>query len=85
MFKIPIEDLHQHSMCGISKWSKHANMLHLAQLIIWDEAGNQSQYAMEAVDCTLQDICGSCQPFGGIATVFGGDFRQTLPVVRQGA
>ena len=36
------------------------------------------------MDCLLQDIHSSSKPFGGITTVFGGDFQQTLPVVPHG-
>jgi hypothetical protein len=84
MFKIPVKGLHEHSMCAISKRGHHADMLRKTCLIIWDEAGNQNQFAMEAVDQTLQDICNTDRAFGRITTVFGGDFWQTLPVVPQG-
>jgi hypothetical protein len=85
MFKIPVEGLNEHSTCGIAKRGHHADMLRCARLIIWDEAGNQNRFAMEAVDRTLQDICSSGRAFGGITTVFGGDFQQTLPVVPRGS
>ena len=41
-----------------------------------------NRLAFEAVDRTLRDIT-DCPhiPFGGLVVVFGGDFRQTLPVV----
>ena len=39
------------------------------------------RYALEAVDRTLRDITGLELPFGGKVMVFGGDFRQLLPVV----
>jgi ATP-dependent DNA helicase PIF1 len=40
--------------------------------------------AIEALDKTLQDVTGCNQLFGGKIVVFGGDFRQVLPVVRRG-
>ena len=41
------------------------------------------KYAVEALNMMLQDIVdGSCA-FGGKVVVFGGDFRQILPVVRR--
>lgn len=40
--------------------------------------------AVEALDRSLQDITGCRSPFGGKVVVFGGDFRQVLPVVRHG-
>ena len=44
-------------------------------------------FAFEAVDRTLRDLMKAIdpvledQPFGGKVMVFGGDFRQILPVV----
>ncbi|KAM6547865.1 hypothetical protein CsatB_019541 [Cannabis sativa] len=39
---------------------------------------------LEAFDQMLKDITDSDLPFGGKVVVFGGDFRQVLPVVRKG-
>jgi hypothetical protein len=56
-------------------------------LIIWDEAPMINKYAFEAVNRCLQDIMREVDPrnadllFGGKIVVFGGDFRQILPVV----
>nr|XP_027075893.1 uncharacterized protein LOC113699739 [Coffea arabica] len=38
---------------------------------------------IEAVHCLLTDIVESDVPFGGKTIIFGGDFRQTLPVIEQ--
>ena len=44
----------------------------------------------ELVDATLRDIMGEVNPalqdipFGGKVLVFGGDLRQTLPVIKRG-
>jgi hypothetical protein len=84
-FKIPVESLHNQSTCGVSKESRYADMLRQVKLLIWDEAGNQSRFAPEAVDRTLRDIRNDNRPFGGITVVFGGDFQQTLPVVPKGS
>ena len=40
--------------------------------------------AFEAVDRTLQDITGLKRPMGGIPTLLCRDFRQILPVVKNG-
>ena len=40
--------------------------------------------AVETLDRSLQDIMGCIKPFGGKVMVFGGDFRQILPVVPRG-
>ena len=38
---------------------------------------------IEAVHCLLTDIMESDVPFGGKTIIFGGDFRQTLPIIEQ--
>ncbi|XP_056688170.1 uncharacterized protein [Spinacia oleracea] len=42
------------------------------------------RYQFEVVDRSLKDLMGNDLPFGGKIIVFGGDFRQVLPVVRNG-
>jgi ATP-dependent DNA helicase PIF1 len=45
-----------------------------------------NRHAVEALDINLRDILDKEDlPFGGMTVVFGGDFRQTLPVVRKGS
>src|ERR1051326_7085450 len=39
------------------------------------------KFAFEVVDRTLRDITQVDKPFGGKIFVFGGDFRQILPVI----
>ncbi|ONL94653.1 hypothetical protein ZEAMMB73_Zm00001d028081 [Zea mays] len=57
-----------------------------ASLIIWDEASMTKRQAIEALDNSMRDIMGRPGlPFGGRTVVFGGDFRQVLPVVRKGS
>jgi hypothetical protein len=85
MFKIPIDGLNEHSSCSIQKNSSRADLLCTTKTIIWDEVGAQHRHAVEAVDCTLCDICSNDQPFGGITVVISGDFLQTLPVVPKGS
>jgi len=53
-------------------------------LIIWDEVAMTRRQAVETLDRSLQDITGSVEPFGGKVIVFGGDFRQVLPIVPRG-
>ena len=55
-------------------------------LILWDEATTTKRQAVEALDNSMRDIMGRRdRPFGGKTVVFGGDFRQVLPVVRRGS
>lgn len=60
-------------------------LLKATSLIIWDEAPMTHRYAFEALDRTLQDIMQNTRVFGGKVMLFGGDFRQVLPVVLKGS
>ncbi|XP_063939345.1 uncharacterized protein LOC135148359 [Daucus carota subsp. sativus] len=85
-FKIPII-LDDFSVCNIAHDSDIAALIKETSLIIWDEAPMTHRYAFECLDRTLRDLMKSVdpqryhQPFGGITIVFGGDFRQVLPVI----
>ena len=83
-FRIPLNAV-QGTTCSISYNSRRAEEIRNASLILFDEAPMASKYTIEAVDLTLQDIFQSTKPFGGVAVLFGGDFRQTLPVVPNGS
>ena len=85
MFKIPIHDLTSTSFCAIPKNSLRAELIRHTKLIIWDEIGPQHRNCAEALDRTCRDIRNDDRPFGGITVVFGGDFQQTLPVVKGGS
>lgn len=82
-FKIPIK-LTSYSMCGFAKQSGMADLLRRASLIIWDEVAMTKRQAVETLDRSLQDIMECPLPFGGKVVVFGGDFRQVLPIVTRG-
>jgi hypothetical protein len=85
-FKIPVP-IHDTSICKISWNSQTAELLRVANLIIWDEAPMTHRHIFDAVDRTLRDLRktlpGGDQPFGGIPIVLGGDFQQILPVRRD--
>ncbi|RCV30685.1 hypothetical protein SETIT_6G115000v2 [Setaria italica] len=85
-FKIPLTLEDGGCCCSFTKQSGTAKLLQQASLIIWDEASMAKRQAMEALDNSLRDIMGRQDlPFGGKTVVFGGDFRQVLPVVRKGS
>ncbi|GKB34914.1 ATP-dependent DNA helicase PIF1-like protein [Tanacetum coccineum] len=71
--------------------SELADLIRRAKLIIWDEAPMINRHCYEAFDRTLRDICRSDrstpskQVFGGKVVLFGGDFRQILPVIPCGS
>jgi len=85
--KIPVQGLNSTSTCYISRDSKLAALLQATALIVWDEAVMMHKHVFEAVNRSLQDIMAVINPtfkflpFGGLVMVFGGDFRQILPVV----
>lgn len=80
-FKAPLSPLPT-SMCAISAQSPLADLIRRAELIVWDEAPMAHRYLLEALDRTLRDVTQNNEPFGGKVVLLGGDFRQTLPVIR---
>ncbi|KAI3812104.1 hypothetical protein L1987_16809 [Smallanthus sonchifolius] len=89
-FHIPL-NLVEDSFCHIKPDSDLARLLKQTSLIIWDEAPMVHKHGFEALDRSLKDIFTSTSgtssniPFGGKVIVFGGDFRQILPVVPNGS
>ncbi|XP_004301981.1 PREDICTED: ATP-dependent DNA helicase PIF1-like [Fragaria vesca subsp. vesca] len=83
-FKIPLDVKDPTSMCSIEKQSPLAQLVRDSTAIIWDEAPMTNRHAFEALDRTFCDIMGVEIPFGGKIMIFGGDFRQVLPVVPKG-
>jgi hypothetical protein len=71
-------------MCSFTKQSGTTELLRRASLITWDEVGMTKRQAVKALDRLLQDIMGCEKLFGGKVMLFGGDFRQVLPVVLRG-
>ncbi|XP_024156323.1 uncharacterized protein LOC112164346 [Rosa chinensis] len=82
-FKIPL-NLDASSTCCISKQSNLAELIRRSSAIICEEAPMMHRFAFEALDRTFEDIIGGDLLFGGKVIIFGGDFRQVLPVVHKG-
>ncbi|CAM9926560.1 unnamed protein product, partial [Phaeothamnion confervicola] len=83
-FSIPLE-INQQMTCNLPIHQARAAVIRAADLIVWDEAPMQHKYVFEAVDRALRDVMQEPDvQFGGKIVVFGGDFRQILPVVRRG-
>ena len=61
--------------------SGKGQLLARARVLLWDEISTAPGAAVDAADACFQDICQSPLPFAGKVVVFGGDLRQTLPVV----
>ncbi|XP_074323862.1 uncharacterized protein LOC141660774 [Apium graveolens] len=85
-FHIPLK-LDQDSTSGIRHGTDITKLIQQIDLFIWDEAPMQHHHAFESVDRSLRDIMSAIdkrranKPFGGITVVFGGDYRQILPVI----
>ncbi|XP_033147955.1 ATP-dependent DNA helicase PIF1-like [Brassica rapa] len=85
-FGIPI-NADEFSTCKkMEPGSDRAELVKAAKLIVWDEAPMMSRHCFETLDRTMRDIIRSCEdkPFQGKVVVFGGDFRQILPVIPGG-
>ncbi|RZC20313.1 hypothetical protein D0Y65_006947 [Glycine soja] len=76
------------STCNIHQGTQLAELLNQTSLIIWDEAPMAHKFCFEALDHSLRDIIKHNSKdntiFGGKVMVFGGDFRQILPVIPRG-
>ncbi|XP_019157027.1 PREDICTED: uncharacterized protein LOC109153628 [Ipomoea nil] len=89
-FSIPIA-INEDSTCNIKQGSHLAELIVRSKLIIWDEAPMMHKHCFEALDRTMRDLLqfqnpnSADQTFGGKTVVFGGDFRQILPVVPKGS
>jgi len=81
-FAIPLNP-DEFSVCKITPKSDLANLIKEASLIIWDEAPMMSKFCFESLDKSFCDILNNKdnKVFGGKVVIFGGDFRQVLPVI----
>ncbi|KAG4986434.1 hypothetical protein GYH30_033934 [Glycine max] len=77
------------STCNINQGTQLAKLLNEASLIIWDEAPMAHKFCFEALDRSLRDVIkaksSAYKIFGGKVMLFGGDFRQILPVIPRGS
>ncbi|XP_074301238.1 uncharacterized protein LOC141632606 [Silene latifolia] len=79
-FKIPL-DTDISLACDAPRQGSLAALIQAAHLIIWVEASMAKRQNVESLDLLLMDLCDPDQLFGGKVVVFGGDFRQTMPVL----
>ncbi|KAG7532765.1 Nucleic acid-binding OB-fold [Arabidopsis thaliana x Arabidopsis arenosa] len=81
-FSIPLTP-DEFSVCKIQPKSDLADLIKEASLIIWDEAPMMTKFCFEALDKSFCEIMKNRnnKVFGGKVVVFGGDFRQVLPVI----
>ncbi|CAN6679398.1 unnamed protein product [Malus baccata var. baccata] len=82
-FKIPLSP-DASSTCSISIKLDLVELIRKTSTVVWDEAPMAHRFAFETLDRTFKDIIGIDLPFGGKVMIFGGDFRQVLPIVPKG-
>ena len=82
--KLPI-NIQEDSLCKFNKNTAVGKMMIRAELIIIDEVSMGHKHNYEAIDRSLREVREVDKPFGGLCTVFSGDWRQTLPVIPQGS
>jgi len=82
-FKFPVPLLDT-SVSSMRQNSNDADAIRKVSLIIWDEVSMVNKEALIVLDTLLRDLTGVDASFEGKIIVFGGDFRQVLPVVRRG-
>lgn len=84
-FKIPLNvATYETSTCSIKKESALSKMLQEASILIIDEATLLHRKVLEAINTSMQDLKSSNELMGGLLLLLCGDFRQILPVVRNG-
>ncbi|GBL82846.1 hypothetical protein AVEN_6545-1 [Araneus ventricosus] len=81
-FKLPVPLLDT-SVSSMRSTSPEADKLRQAVLIIIDEITMLTKDGLRCIDSLLRDLMNKVKPFGGKVIIIGGDFRQTLPVVRR--
>ncbi|XP_071728186.1 uncharacterized protein [Rutidosis leptorrhynchoides] len=63
-----------------------AKLIESTDLIVWDEAPMNDKRCFEALGRILRDIIDNNDtPVGGKSFILGGDFKQTLPVKKNGS
>lgn len=87
-FGIPPKTLDDSIISSIKPNSEKGKILALLAeggVLVWDEAVMHPKRGFAIASGALQDCAGSLELFANVPTVVAGDFRQTLPVVRQGS
>ena len=83
-FKVPI-NIQSTSTCSFNAADATGKLIKMTKLIIIDEMTMSHKHVYEAIDRSVRDVTGKDQPFGEITTVFAGDWRQCLPVIKRGS
>ena len=81
-FRLPLDLSNIES--SFLKLDSDKKKLREVEVIIWDEASMIPKKALEIIDKTLKDVCMNELPFAGKLIILGEDFRQILPVMKNG-
>ena len=81
--KVPIV-VSDTTKCSFSEKSGVAEMIKKASLFLIDEFTMGHKHMYETIDRSFKDLLGNDLPFGGKVVVFGGDWKQCLPIVPNG-
>ena len=79
-FRVPIE-IKENDRCLLSVQDAPADRIKAASVLFFDEASMIPNKMLDLIDLCLKDIMQNSDDFGGKIVVFGGDFRQVLPVI----
>ena len=83
-FKVPLTCT-RFSRCDFNKNTQTGKLIKMANLIIIDEMTMLSRYIYECIDKSIQDLLEINTLFGGLTVIFSGDWRQCLPIVKNGS
>lgn len=83
-FRIPINRT-ENTTSGMALRSPEASWIRECAIILWGEASMISCNMLHVVNAMFQDVMETNIPFGGKVVIFEGDFRQILPIVKNGS
>ncbi|PAV86040.1 hypothetical protein WR25_26520 isoform B [Diploscapter pachys] len=82
-FGVPV-NIDEQGACQLDFGSNAAQEINDTDILIWDESPMTEARIYQAVDRLLGDITTRKEhPFGGKTIIFGGDWKQTLPIVPE--
>lgn len=76
---------YEDSQCNISSRSRQGQRIIVSELLLFDEAPMTNKDVIHSINRLVQDLTSDNRPFGGKTVVFGGDWRQVLPVIQHGS
>ncbi len=80
--KLPIE-CEKGSYLNIEKNTNVGARMKALKLIVIDEASMMTVQQLLCIDRSLRELRNSCESFGGVVMVLGGDMKQCLPVMKH--